>query len=91
MFPAIGGRSTAMPTRNKKAQAGVVAAAEAEPEAICPLLDEWPRIETEHTNLGFVLPDREAVVAWSEKHPVTVLAAASFAIWGPVLGAITFG
>ena len=77
-----------MSTRSQKTQA-TVAAAEAEP--VYQLLDEWLRIETEHANSGFILPGRESVVAWSETHPVTVLVAASVAIWGPVLSAITFG
>ena len=78
-----------MSIRSRKAHAK--AAAEAEPEAGYQLLDEWLRVETEHTDPGFILPDREAFVAWSETHPVTVLVTAGVAIWGPVIGAITFG
>ena len=80
-----------MSTRNQKAQPGAVTAVEAEPDAICPLLDEWLRIETEHTNPGFALPDRGAVVAWSEKHPIAVLFCANLAVFAPVFGALTFG
>jgi hypothetical protein len=79
-----------MSTRSQKTQA-MAAAAEAEPEAGYELLDEWLRIENEHTNPGFVLPGRAAVMAWSETHPVTVLVAAGIAIWGPVLSAIYLG
>ena len=78
-----------MSTRSQKAQAK--AAAEAEPEASYQLLDEWLRVETEHTNLGFILPDRQAVVAWSEKHPIAVLFTANLAVFAPVFGAIYFG
>jgi hypothetical protein len=79
-----------MSTRSQKTQA-MAAAAEAEPEASYRLLDEWLRIENDHANPGFIVPGREAVVAWSETHPVTVLVAAGVAVWGPVLSAITFG
>ena len=78
-----------MSIRSRKAHAK--AAAEAEPEAGYQLLDEWLRIETEHTDLGFILPDRQAVVAWSEKHPMAVLFTANLAVFAPVFGAICFG
>ena len=60
-------------------------------EAGCQLLDEWLRIERENTDSGFVLPDRETVVAWSENHAAAVLVAAIVVICAPILSAIYFG
>jgi hypothetical protein len=59
-------------------------------DASFQLLDEWLRIENEHTNPEFILPDREAIVAWSEKHAVAVLLVAALAVWGPTLTALWF-
>lgn len=75
-----------MPRRKAKA-----AAAMAAEEASFRLLDDWLRIETEHTDPGFVLPDRAEIVAWSEQHAVQVLVAAGAAVWGAVIGAFCFG
>jgi hypothetical protein len=79
-----------MSNQSQKAQA-MAAAAEAEPEAGYQLLDEWLRIENEHANPGFVLPGREAFVAWSETHPIAVLFTANLAVFAPMFGAIYFG
>ena len=80
-----------MSIRSRKAKAKAVVAGDGELEASRQLLDEWLRIETEHTDLGFILPDRQAVVAWSEKHPIAVLFTANLAVFAPVFGAIYFG
>lgn len=81
-----------MPGRKRKSKAAVAKAAVLDTEeASFHLLDEWLRIEMEHTDPGFILPDRAAVVAWSEQHAVPVLLFASLAVWGPVISAICFG
>ena len=72
-----------MSTRSQKTQATVAATHQ--------LLDEWLRIEAEHANPGFALPNRAAVVAWSENHPIAVLFCANLAAFAPVFGALTFG
>lgn len=61
-----------------------------EEEAGLQLLDEWLRIENEHSDPGLVLPGREEIVAWMEGHPLPVLAVAAAAVWGPMLGAFCF-
>jgi hypothetical protein len=72
-------------------QRPVARAAVSEEEASFQILDEWLRIETEHTDSGFVLPSRLDVVAWIEAHAVPVLIGATLVVCAPVIGALTFG
>ena len=60
-----------------------------EEEAGLRLLDEWLRIENEHTHSG--LPSRADVVAWSEGHPLAVLIVAGTAVCVAVATALCFG
>jgi len=75
-----------MAGRKKKGKTAVVSE-----DTSLRLLDEWLRIELEHTDPGFILPDRAALVTWSENHAVPVLVIAGFAVWAPVIGGICFG
>ena len=62
-----------------------------EEEASFHLLDEWLQIENEHTNPGFILPGREAVIGWIEAHAAASLLVAGVAVFVPVIGALAFG
>jgi hypothetical protein len=59
--------------------------AAAEMEACTQLLDQWLEIENEHTDPGFILPERAAVVNWCENHPKAVVVAGNVAFWAPLL------
>jgi hypothetical protein len=37
------------------------------------------------------IPGRAALVAWSEAHPLAVIATAAVAFWAPVIAALWFG
>jgi len=76
-----------MAPRRKTAQAALAR----EEEASFRLLDEWLRIENEHTDPGFVLPSRGEVVGWVEGHAALVLLVASLAVFAPVISALAFG
>jgi len=62
-----------------------------EEESGLRLLDNWLRIENEHTDAGFTLPSRATVVGWIETHAVASLLLAGGAVFAPVIGALTFG
>jgi len=66
-------------------------AAVSDEETSFQLLDEWLRIEMEHTGPGFVLPCRLEVIAWIEAHAVPVLAGAALAVCASVIGVLAFG
>ncbi len=55
------------------------------------VLDDWLRIESEHTNPGFLLPSRGTVIAWCENHPGTIVLMGNTLLWGAVLWAMWKG
>jgi hypothetical protein len=77
-----------MAVNGKLGTSQVIAAEEA---SGLDLLDDWLRIEDEHTNPGYMLPTREAVVAWCENHPGTVVLSANAMLWTPILWAMYHG
>jgi hypothetical protein len=85
MFPELP-RGTEMQDRKQAPQVIAI-----DDEAGCRLLDEWLRIERESTDPGFLLPDRDTLVTWTENHAAAVLTCASVVVWAPVIGAICFG
>ncbi len=62
-----------------------------EAEAGYRLMDEWLRLETEHTDPGLVLPSQAAIVAWCEDHASAIVLSANALLWAPVLAAMYFG
>lgn len=55
------------------------------------VMDEWLRIENEHTDPGFILPSRDVVVAWCEDHPGTIVLSANALLWTPLIWAMCAG
>ena len=63
----------------------------AESDAGLGIMDEWLRLEDEHTNPGFLLPSRDTVVAWCENHPGTIVLTGNALLWGPIVWAMWKG
>jgi hypothetical protein len=55
------------------------------------VMDEWLRLENEHTDPGFILPSQADVVAWCERHPGVIVVSANTLLWGPVIWAMCQG
>ena len=62
-----------------------------EDEDVLHLMEDWLRLENEHTNPGFMLPSRDAVVAWCEDHPGTIVLSANALLWTPLIWAMCNG
>lgn len=62
-----------------------------ENEAGFEIMDEWLRLETEHTNPGFLLPSRETIIAWCENHSGTIVLMGNALLWGPIAWAMWAG
>ena len=62
-----------------------------ETEAGLDIMEDWLRLEDEHTNPGFLLPSRDAVVAWCEDHPGTIVLTGNALLWGPIVWAMWAG
>lgn len=65
-------------------------AAEADAAAF-QVMDQWLRIENEHTDPGFLLPGRASVVAFCESHAEAILISANLVLWSPLIWAISRG
>lgn len=55
------------------------------------VMEDWLRIENEHTNPGFLLPSRDSVVSWCEDHPGTIVLTGNALLWGPIIWAMWNG
>ncbi len=55
------------------------------------VMEDWLRIENEHTNPGFLLPSQDAVVSWCEDHPGTIVLTGNALLWGPIIWAMWNG
>ena len=62
-----------------------------EDEDVLHLMEDWLRLEDEHTDPGFILPSRATVVAWCEDHPGTIVLSANALLWTPLIWAMCNG
>lgn len=62
-----------------------------EDENVLQLMEDWLRLENEHTDPGFILPSRATVVAWCEDHPGTIVLSANALLWTPLIWAMCNG
>lgn len=60
-------------------------------EASFRVMDDWLRLEIEHTDPGLILPNRAAVVAWCENHAGAIVLLANTFLWAPLVWAMVRG
>lgn len=73
---------------NRLEQAPVAAS---DSEAAFRVMDDWLRLEIEHTNPGLILPSRAVVVAWCENHAGAIMVLANTVLWTPLVWAMVRG
>ena len=60
-------------------------------DGVLRLMENWLRLENEHTDPGFILPSRAKMVAWCEDHPGTIVLSANALLWTPLIWAMVNG